>query len=43
MDSFSQEIIEEVMVNVMKKLILLTGIRNEVSKFTSMVRYHFKG
>lgn len=41
-DSFDEEVIEEVMMEVMIKLITLTGIRNEVGKFTSMVRYRFK-
>ncbi|MGE7923360.1 helix-turn-helix domain-containing protein [Viridibacillus arvi] len=41
-DSFDEEVIEEVMMDVMIKLITLTGIRNEVGKFTSMVRYRFK-
>ena len=41
-DSFDEEVIEEVMVEVMIKLITMTGIRNEVGKFTSMVRYRFK-
>lgn len=40
--SFDEEVIEEVMVDVMMNLLTLTGIRNEVGKFTSMVRYQFK-